>query len=303
MNLLKLKYFQTVCLFQSVSDAAQYLHISQPSLSSAIKELENEFGVSLFSRHYRGVSLTPEGQVLYNLSNDILTRSEQLKNIMKDLGDERKKLRLGVPPMIGSLILPRIYGGFLSENKNIELEITEGGHQELLQKLSKDYLDMIILSHDDKLDAMFSSIEIANLEIVSCHARNDVIEKETSVTPDVLQDIPLVLFEDSFFQAQMIKDWFAHRNVTPNIILQTKQLSTMLSIISNNLAAGFVFKQLIAKNSNLSSIPLEPSLYVKVSLVWKRDTYFFHSMERFKRYMQEQNPFCKCHDRAVHCCE
>lgn len=291
MNLLKLKYFQAVCLFQSFSDAAEHLHISQPSLSNAIKELENEYGVSLFLRHYRGVSLTAEGQVLYNLSNDILARSEQAENIMKDLGNERKKLRLGVPPMIGSLILPHIYGVFVSDNKDIELEITEGGHQELVQNLSKDYLDMIILSHDDKLDTNFSSIEIANPEIVSCHARSRATKMETSVTPDTLQGMPLVLFEDSFFQAQKIKDWFEQGNVTPNIILQTKQLSTMLSMISKDLATGFVFKQLIAKNSTLSSIPLEPSLYVKISLVWKKDTYFFHSMERFKRYATEQNPF------------
>ena len=81
MNLTKLKYFHAICTFHSFSEAAEYLHISQPSLSNAIKELENEYGVSLFSRHYRGVSLTSEGQVLYNLSKDVLNRTEQAENI------------------------------------------------------------------------------------------------------------------------------------------------------------------------------------------------------------------------------
>ena len=82
MNLTKLRYFYTICAFESFSDAAAYLHISQPSLSNAIKDLEDEFEVVLFSRHYRGVSLTPEGQVLYNLSKDVLSRAEQAENII-----------------------------------------------------------------------------------------------------------------------------------------------------------------------------------------------------------------------------
>lgn len=291
MNLTKLKYFQAVCRFLSISDAATHLHISQPSLSNTIKELENEFGVSLFSRHYRGVSLTPEGQILYNLSNDILGRTEQAEHIMKDLGNGRKQLRLGVPPMIGSLILPYIYGEFLTENEDLELQIIEGGHQELVQMLAKDYVDMIFLSHGGVLDADFASIEISDLEIVYCHSENQAISKGKSVTPDHLKDIPLVLFEDSFFQTGKIKEWFQRANVTPNIILQTKQLSTMLSMLSSNLATGFVFKALIDKNPNLYAVPLEPALHVKVSLAWKKEAYAFHSMEKFKKYVIEQNPF------------
>ena len=65
VNLVQLKYFQAVCSYRTVSNAAEYLHISQPSLSCAIKELESEFGVLLFRRHHRGMKLTSEGEVLY----------------------------------------------------------------------------------------------------------------------------------------------------------------------------------------------------------------------------------------------
>ena len=109
MNLVQLKYFHAVCKFQTVSEPARYLSISQPSLSSAIKELENEFGVTLFRRHYRGMVLTEEGEIFYKASKDILEKCEQVENEMKDLGSKRKKLRLGIPPMIGSLTLANIY--------------------------------------------------------------------------------------------------------------------------------------------------------------------------------------------------
>ena len=55
MNLIQLRYFQAVCACGNLTQAAQQLHISQPSLSSAIQTLEKEFGVGLFVRQYRGV--------------------------------------------------------------------------------------------------------------------------------------------------------------------------------------------------------------------------------------------------------
>ena len=291
MNLTKLKYFHAVCTFQSFSDAAEYLHISQPSLSNAIKDLENEFEVSLFSRHYRGVSLTSEGQVLYNLSKDVLSRTAQAENIMKELGTGRKKLRLGVPPMIGSLILPYIYGDFLSLNNEIELEIVEGGRQDLVQKLSKDYLDMVFLSHDAPIEPIFSTLPVTTLEITCCASKDNSIANHKFVNPAMLKDTPLVLFEDSFFQTEKIKAWFEAEQITPNIILQTAQLSTILSMISNDLAVGFMFRELIDTNPTLMPIPTAEPMYANISLVWKKDAFFSNSMNKFKQYVKQTNLF------------
>ena len=77
MNFNQLKYFNTVAELGSVSKAAELLSISQPSLSAAVKELEEEFGVALFSRHYRGVTLTREGAAFYKMSVNILKNAEK----------------------------------------------------------------------------------------------------------------------------------------------------------------------------------------------------------------------------------
>ena len=75
MTLLQLKYFLAVCKFQTVSDAATYLYVSQPSLSASIKELEKEFGVALFHRHHHVMSLTPEGETLYRSAKALLEQA------------------------------------------------------------------------------------------------------------------------------------------------------------------------------------------------------------------------------------
>ena len=292
MNIIQLKYFSAVCTFHSVSDAAAYLHISQPSLSNSIKELEKEFGVSLFRRHHRGMTLTPEGEVLYKMSEDILSRTEQAENIMKDLGGERKTLRLGVPPMIGSLILPGIYRDFVSRDSDIRLDIMEGGRQDLVQKLNEDYVDMVFLPHDAPLDRSFAALHAARMQIVCCAAKSNPVSGLRSVRPSDFEGRSIVLFENSFFQTEKIKKWFAECNVSPDIILQTKQLSTMLSMISNDVAAGFMFRPLIESSSNLVAIPMEAPMFVDVSLVWKRDAYLFSCMKKFKEYVNHNNLTC-----------
>ena len=86
MNLIQLRYFQAVCACGNLTQAAQQLHISQPSLSSAIQTLEKEFGVGLFVRQYRGVELTAEGEQLLKLSRSLTENADKLVRIMQDLG-------------------------------------------------------------------------------------------------------------------------------------------------------------------------------------------------------------------------
>jgi len=291
MNLNQLKYFYTVCTDGSLSAAAEHLYISQPSLSSSIKSLEKEFGVSLFNRRYKGMELTTEGKRLFEMCKDILSRTEQLEDIMKDLGNERNKLRLGVPPMIGSIILPYIYRDFCRLHPDITLEIIEDGRSSLLDKLSENYLDMIFLLHNNSLDEKFSSTKIARLEIVCCASKDNVIAKYKSVTPHLLKNTPLVLFENSFFQTEEIKKWFACEKITPNIILQTKQLSTMLTMISSNVAAGFTFRELTETNKDFIAFPTENPMYADASLVWKKDSYYFSCMDKFRKYVDDKKLF------------
>lgn len=291
MNLNQLKHFYAVCTYGSLSEASEHLYISQPSLSSSIKLLEKEFGVSLFNRHYKGMALTAEGMRLFEMCKDILSRTTQLENIMKDLGNERNILRLGVPPMIGSIILPYIYRDFCELHPNISLEIIEDGRSSLVDKLTKNYLDMIFLVHNNPLDEKFASTKVANFEIVCCASKDNEITKHKSVTPQLLKNTPLVLFENSFYQTDEIKKWFAREKITPNIILQTKQLSTMLTMISNNVAAGFTFRELTKTNDAFIAIPTKNPICVDASLVWKKDSYYLGCMDKFRKYIDNKNPF------------
>ena len=291
MNLNQLKYFYSVCIYGSISDAAQHLYISQPSLSSSIKMLENEFGVSLFNRRHNGMELTQEGKVLFKMCKDILQRTDQLEKIMKDFGNKRNKLRLGISTMMASLILPNIYRDFCQFHPDITIETIEGGRTELLDMLSENYIDAVLLLQNNPLDTKFESTKVTQLEIVCCASKDNPIAQYKSVTPQILKDTPLVLYKNNFFLTAEIKKWFVSEKINPNIILQTNQLSTMLTMISSNVAVGFILRQLAEANESFVAITTEKPMCVDASLVCKKDSYHLGCMDEFKEYLIHKEPF------------
>ncbi|MBQ8249370.1 MAG: LysR family transcriptional regulator [Clostridia bacterium] len=293
MNLIQLKYFEAICKYGTVMSAAEHMHISQPSLSAAIKSLESEFGVTLFKRGHHGMTLTAEGETLYKMSLELTRRADEIESIMNDLGGESKILRLGIPPMIGSLILPRLFHDFNDNNPDVRLEITEGSRHELYGKLSEGFVDMVFLPHSRPLDKELSSLKIGRLEIVCCVSGEDPLAKKTSVRPALLANKPLVLFENSFFQTQEIKNRFAADKIEPNILLQTNQLSTLMSMISSGIAAGFMFRDLIKADAGLALIPLCEPMYIDVSLAWRRSSHQKYSMKALREYLAGSDIFIR----------
>ena len=291
MNITQLKYFHAVATYHTVSLAAQRLYISQPSLSNAISALEKEFSLSLFYRRYNGMFLTPEGTKLYNSTKELLSRFDEVEKMMQALGKDKKHLRLGIPPMISSFVFSDIYRNFILENGDIEISITEKGRYELLDGLNEGLLDVVLLPHTKALDTSLSVQKIGTLEVVCCMSRDNSLAKIESIAPITLRGVPLVLFSDSFFQTKAIKEWFSASDVIPTVPVQTEQLSTARNMMENNLAVGFMFKDLANKNERLAAVPLSPPIYLDVSVIRKKDSYHSDGVKRLERYLKTSKLF------------
>ncbi len=291
MNITQLKYFHAVAAYHTVSLAAQHLYISQPSLSNAIAALEKEFSVSLFYRRYNGMFLTPEGTKLYNSTKELLSHFDEVEEMMRAMGNDRKRLRLGIPPMISTFIFSEIYKNFILENDDIEISITEKGRYELLDRLNDGLLDIVLLPHTKSFDTGFVAKKIGRLEVVCCMNKENQLTKSESISPEALRGVPLVLFSDSFFQTKTIKAWFASAGIEPVISVQTEQLSTAQNMMESGLAAGFMFKDLANKNESLSASTLSPPIYLDVSVIRKKDSYLSDGVKRFERYLESARLF------------
>lgn len=106
MKLHQLRYFQEVCRQHSITKAAEELHISQPAVSAAIRELEEEFGLRLFKRSHKKLILTTEGSYFSLEVEELLQKAKQIADDMTRLQKKNTSIRVGLPPMIEALEIP-----------------------------------------------------------------------------------------------------------------------------------------------------------------------------------------------------
>ena len=290
MKLTQLYYFQTACRLESISRAAERLHISQPSISTAIQALEEEFGYPLLARQGKRFALTAEGSVFLRETDRLLSHARSFEQFMSSLTEQTQPIALGVPPMIGSLILPRILspeGEFFAP---FQLHIMEAGRQELVRPLGSNEVDMAFLPHDRPVESQYRTVPVMGVETVCCVSAAHPLAGYKEVTPRDLREMPLVMFKESFFQTEHIMDLFRAAEVEPKILLQTSQLSTVQRLIARNMAAGFLFQELVNPLPNVVSIPLVPPMKIRVSLVWRSNDVLPQEHLRFIEHIRALFP-------------
>ena len=262
------------------------LHVSQPSISSAIKALEDEFGVFLFKRQYRGMSLTAEGQKLLSLSRNVTGSADLLSDIMMDLGRKRHKLRLGVPPMIGSLVLPVLFRDFLTSHPDINIEIIEDDSPSLRQKLSEEIIDMALVPPPEIADPAYRCVTVSSLEVGCITSKTHPFTYIKKIPIKMLDRERIVMFPSGFHHASILNKRFAAAGVKPRVILRISQIYTICEMARNDLAVGFLIKDLAHHFDDIVFIPFEEPVYLDIALIWKKDAYRFSDMDALIRYAE-----------------
>lgn len=122
INLTRLEIFCAVVQYGSFSEAAQRLYLTQPSVSQQIKTLEKEWGVELFERHPRRVTLTEAGEVVYQFSREVLQSARDVRNILNEMkGAISGTISLGATRTLGSYLLPPLLSRFKREHPGAQI--------------------------------------------------------------------------------------------------------------------------------------------------------------------------------------
>lgn len=287
MKLQQLRYFEAACRLNNISRAAEELHVSQPSVSAAIRELEDEFGLSLISRHYQGFTITDEGKILLEMAIALLDHADRVSDKMCMLGKQRRPVRLGIPPMSANLLLSSIYKKLKEQLPDILLATKEVGGITLIHDLRECTLDVSFLTHIDPLPSFLDSISLSSLEAVWCARPDHPLAKYSRISVDQLEDEPLVFFQDdSFFQAAINRQ-FAQASVSPRILHKSNQLSSIFTIIYDGMATGFLLRPIVRDEYSLIVRPLDPPLIIKLDLVWNVYADMFRDKRRFITFCKQ----------------
>ena len=196
MNLRDLHYLVALAEQRHFGRAAEACFVSQPTLSTQIKKLEEELGVALVERTPRKVLLTDVGREIVARARDVLNEVEQIKGIARrTLDPESGTVRLGIFPTLGPYLLPHVVPRVRERFPRLELLLVEEKTEEVLRRLREGRLDAGILAlpvHEDSLHAEFLFEEPFVLAVPQSHP----LARRPSLKLADLGDQSLLLLED-----------------------------------------------------------------------------------------------------------
>ncbi len=220
MTLTQMKYFIEVCKWKSVTKAAISLHVSQPTITIAMKELEVETGLNLFKRVGKRFVITKESEFLLSKIGAILNSVEQLNNDILDLVSTKNHIKLAIPLQVGSYLIPMILGNFKQQYPEINLEIVEFGGMDSLQMVDNEELDLAITIYEADFCDGLNYTKLFDSECCFCTNIGNPLAAKKHIEVLDLTSEQFVLLQGGFFINKMVYKAFANAGIKPNVILR-----------------------------------------------------------------------------------
>ena len=195
MTLTQMRYFYEVCKWRSITKAAASLHISQPTVSIAMADLEKESGLNLFRREGKKLSLTEDGSLLLSKITPILANLQQLDRDIKDMAQNKNLIRLAVPLQIGVQLLPTLFRDFKNLYPEIELEVVEAGGIDSLRMIENEELDLAVTNYDDSFSPNLHYRKLFKSEACFCTYPDHPLAQKKCVTLQELSREPMILLD------------------------------------------------------------------------------------------------------------
>lgn len=233
LTIRQLEYLVAVGQTGSVARAADRLNVSSPSISSAITQLEDELGISLFVRqHAQGLSLTPGGRRVFEQARQVLSSAREIANIAADVsGTARGPLAVGCLLTFAQLVLPRLRRGFESGYPDVRIVQKELNQAEILHALQRSEID-IALTYDMDIPTDLNFIGLVRLDpFALLHAGHELAERPSVSIAD-LADLPMILL-DLPISADYFLSLFSAASQQPRIVERTRDMAVMRSLVGN----------------------------------------------------------------------
>ncbi len=287
MTILQMKYFIAVCEHGSLTAASKALFVTQPALSTAINQLEKMYNLKLFERKNHGLVLTPDGEFFYEKAKLILNSLDIFDKDLKDLAQNKHTLRIGVPPMIGSFLFPKIYNQYMLLHPDAKFEIWEEGSLSIRQKIQSKALDIGFSILNDSSNENYEKEDIIETELLYCVNRHNPIRSKQKVTIDDIKDEPIILLKEGFFQNKLINQLYKDVDVEPKIILVSSQLSVIRNFVKMNAGGAFLMRELIDKDDpEIIGLPFVSPLTLKIGLIWQKDAQLHKGALEFIQFLR-----------------
>lgn len=288
MELRVLQYFLAVAREQNISAAAQSLHLTQPTLSRQLKELEEELGKQLMIRGSRKITLTQDGMLLRKRAEEILElvdRTEQ--EVMQSDEAVSGDIYIGTGETDGVRQLARAANQLQAHYPGIRFHIASGDAADVCERLDKGLLDFGVLLGDiDKTKYHYLELPMKDTWGVLMR-RDSPLARQEAVAPRDLWDKPLILSRQVDNKSELYR-WLRREPSQLHTVATYNLIYNASLMVEEGMGYAFGLDKLVnTTGSPLCFRPLEPRLEVGMYLVWKKSRVFSRAAELFLECLQE----------------
>ncbi|MXX05411.1 MAG: hydrogen peroxide-inducible genes activator [Gammaproteobacteria bacterium] len=234
-SLRQLKYLVSVAEHRHFSKAAEACFVTQSTLSTAIRELEQQLGVVIFERNRKSVLITPVGEKLLDQARAILGEVEDFVSLARaEKGSLSGEIRLGVIPTIGPFLLPRMLGELRQAYGKLRLYLKEEISSRLAVMLKQGKLDVLVLAFPYPLRDM-ETVTLFEDEFLLCMPSGHALEKQQSVRQKQLRGESLLLLEEGHCLRDHALEACELQSAETNLVYQGTSLHTLVQMVAGGL--------------------------------------------------------------------
>lgn len=288
MEVRVLRYFLTVVREESITKAAEVLHITQPTLSRQLSQLEGELGVTLFSRGTRKISLTSEGMLLKRRAEEILElvdKTEQEMARQEELVEG--VVAVGCGDLLAVQTLGELIRSFIQKYPRVTFDLYTATADHIKERMDRGVTDIGLLLEPVEMDK-YEHIRLSRKERWGVVMRpDDPLAGKEKIRAKDLKDRPLILPGRLSVQSELAS-WFGddYRNLHVRF---TSNLNSSSSImVCGGLGYSLAVEGSLAfwDPEKILFRPLFPELYATSALAWKRNQPFAPAAEKFIAHMR-----------------
>lgn len=287
MEIRVLKYFLAVAQEGSITGAANFLHLTQPTLTRQLRDLERELGHQLFIRTNHNVSLTQEGIVFRKRAQEIIDMVEKTQAEFNSMNDDISgDIYIGAGETIAITGIAKIIKELQEEHKNIKFHLYSGNAEDITERLDKGLLDFGILIQPIDI-SKYEYITLPNKDTWGVlMQKNSPLADKKSITKEDLLNIPLIVSKQVMQRKNVKNDynmWFGSYIDRLNIVATYNLIYNAAKMTEVGVGYSIGLENLIntTGESNLCFRPLNPKLESGLDIVWKKHQVFSQASKLF----------------------
>ncbi len=274
MNFRALQYFVKLAELKHFSNAANACFVSQPTLSTQIRKLEEELGVSLVERAPRQIMLTPIGEDIAHRAKHVLRDIEHIKDAARRSKDpETGTIKLGIFPTLAPYLLPHVIPNIRKQYPELRLQLAEEKTEDILNMLDQGRLDAGLLALPVEEHGMELEILFEEPFVTAMPASHPLTDKKTITLKD-LEGEELLLLEEGHCLRQQALAVCALAGAHERVDFHATSMETLRQMVATNagvtLMPVLAVKPPIASTDNIALRPFEsPAPSRTIALVWR----------------------------------